>query len=123
MTSALTSFYRSLTRHKLFAALNIGGLALGIAVFLVLTLFVRFETGFDRWMPGADQLYIVQERYHMDGYPETPNPYTMGAELDHLRADYPQLSGTRFWPLASSVRQGAVTDQRNWWRWTPTSSS
>ncbi|WP_066723190.1 ABC transporter permease [Sphingomonas pituitosa] len=106
MTSALTSFYRSLTRHKLFAALNIGGLALGIAVFLVLTLFVRFETGFDRWIPGADQLYIVQETYHMPGYPETPSPYTMGNELLHLRADYPQLQGFRIAQMDATVRQG-----------------
>ena len=33
---ALLTFYRSLVRHKLYAALNIGGLAVGIAVFLVL---------------------------------------------------------------------------------------
>lgn len=109
MTSALISYYRSLTRHKLFAALNIGGLALGIAVFLVLYLFVRFETGFDRWIPGADRLYMIQETYHMPGYPETPSPYTMGAELEHLRTDYPQLVGTRFWPLGGIVRQGAVS--------------
>ncbi|RSV40688.1 transporter [Sphingomonas sp. ABOLE] len=108
MTSALTSFYRSLTRHKLFAALNIGGLALGIAVFLVLSLFVRFETGFDRWIPGADQLYIIQEHYHMPGYPETPNPNTMGNELLQLRADYPQLQGTRIAAMDATVRQGTV---------------
>ncbi|WP_084581472.1 ABC transporter permease [Sphingomonas azotifigens] len=113
MTSALTSFYRSLIRHKLFAALNIGGLALGIAVFLVLYLFVRFETGFDRWIPGADQLYVIQETYHMEGYPETPSPYTMGAELDHLHADYPQLSGTRFWPLTTIVRQGTANNRED----------
>jgi putative ABC transport system permease protein len=113
MTSALTSFYRSLTRHRLFAALNIGGLALGIAVFLVLYLFVRFETGFDRWIPGAKQLYIIQETYRMPGYPETPSPYTMGAELEHLRADYPQLQGTRFWPLTTVVRQGTVSKRED----------
>jgi putative ABC transport system permease protein len=106
MTSAFTSFYRSLTRHKLFAALNIGGLALGIAVFLVLFLFVRFETGFDRWIPDADKLYIVQEHYHMPGYPETPNPNTMGNELLQLRADYPQLQGTRIAGMDATVRQG-----------------
>ena len=37
---ALLSLYRSLTRHKLYAALNIGGLAIGIAVFIVLGLYV-----------------------------------------------------------------------------------
>jgi len=104
--SALTSLYRSLTRHKLFAALNIGGLALGIATFLVLFLFVRFETGFDRSIPGVERLYVMQETYHMPGYPETPSPYTMGGQLDVMRADYPGIEGTRFWMQNGAVRQG-----------------
>ncbi len=110
--SALLSFYRSLTRHRLFALLNIGGLALGIAVFLVLFLYVRFETGYDRAIPGADKLYLVQERYFMPGYPEEASPYTMGAYLDHLRADYPNVVGTRYWEQNATVRQGSnVTDE------------
>ena len=48
---ALLTFYRSLVRHKLYASLNIGGLAVGIAVFLVLTLYVRFETSYEKWIP------------------------------------------------------------------------
>lgn len=110
--SALLSFYRSLARHRLFALLNIGGLALGIAVFLVLFLYVRFETGYDRSIPGADKLYIVQERYFMPGYPEAPSPNTMGAFLDHLRGDYPNVVGTRYWEQNATVRQGSnVTDE------------
>ncbi|WP_314732880.1 hypothetical protein [Sphingomonas sp. LC-1] len=57
---AFTAFYRSLTRHKLFAALNIGGLAVGIAVFFVLALYVRFETSFEKWLPHHDGIYLVQ---------------------------------------------------------------
>ncbi|MBY9064195.1 ABC transporter permease [Sphingomonas yunnanensis] len=111
--SALLSFYRSLTRHRLFALLNIGGLALGIAVFLVLFLYVRFETGYDRSIPGADKLYIVQERYFTPGYPKEANPYTMGAFLERLRGDYPNLTGTRFWPMNAIVHQGStVTDEQ-----------
>ena len=105
--STLTSLYRSLSRHRLFAALNIGGLALGIATFLVLFLFVRFETGFDRVLPAQDQLWIVEERYVMPGYPPDTNPYTMAAELDLLRADYPQLAGARYTSAAVTIRQGA----------------
>ena len=105
--SALTTLYRSLTRHRLFAALNIGGLALGIAVFLVLFLFVRFEEGFDRVLPGSDRLWVVEERYTLPGLPTDPNPYTMGGELDQLRADFPDLEGTRFNRYSAIVRLGA----------------
>ncbi|WP_242186070.1 ABC transporter permease [Sphingomonas sp. CARO-RG-8B-R24-01] len=103
----LTSLYRSLAHHRLFAALNIGGLALGIATFLVLYLFVQFETGFDRVLPGQDKLWVMEERYVMPGYPPDTNPNTMGGELDQLRADFPQLAGTRYMPTGATVRQGA----------------
>ncbi|MEI2559232.1 hypothetical protein, partial [Acinetobacter pittii] len=82
----LVSLYRSLAHHRLFAALNIGGLALGIATFLVLYLFVQFESGFDRVLPEQDRLWVMEERYVMPGYPPDPNPNTMGSELVQLRA-------------------------------------
>lgn len=103
----LTTFYRALTRHRLFAMLNIGGLALGIAACIVLFLFVRFETGFDRALPGQERLWVLEERYAMPGYPPDTNPYTLAAELDLLRADYPQLGGTRFNNASVTIRQGA----------------
>jgi putative ABC transport system permease protein len=93
---ALLSLYRSLTRHKLYAALNVGGLAVGIAVFLVLALYVRFETGFETWLPRHDQVYLVQTEWHI---PDSPFngafPNTMGGLLDQMREDFPGLVGTR----------------------------
>lgn len=105
--SVLTSLYRSLTRHRLFAALNIGGLALGIATFLVLFLFVQFETGFDRVLPDQDKLWVLEQRYAMPGYPADTSSDTLGSELTILKADYPQLVGTRYSNVAATVRQGA----------------
>ena len=40
-THTLLTFYRSLTRHRLYSALNVLGLAVGVAVFLVLWLDVQ----------------------------------------------------------------------------------
>ncbi len=105
--SAITMLYRSLARHRLFAVLNIGGLALGIAVFLVLFLFVRFETGYDRVLPGWDKLWLVSEQYTRPGDPSDANYYTMAGELDQLRGDFPDLVGTRWWNNGTTVLQGA----------------
>ncbi|MGJ3626719.1 hypothetical protein AB5I41_07385 [Sphingomonas sp. MMS24-JH45] len=55
--SAFTSFYRA--GAALYAAFNIGGLAVGIAVFLVLGLYVRFDE-FEKWLPRHDGIYVVQ---------------------------------------------------------------
>lgn len=94
---ALLSLYRSLTRHKLYAALNIGGLAVGIAVFLVLGLYVRFETGFEKWLPNHDKIYLVETVWNMKGSEYNgPTPETMGGLLDELKGDFPDIVGTRY---------------------------
>ncbi|MDF2640678.1 MAG: transporter [Novosphingobium lindaniclasticum] len=93
---AFLSLYRSLTRHRLYAALNIGGLAVGIAVFLVLGLYARFESSFERWLPRNDGIYVLQTVWHL---PESPfngaSPHTMGGLLEQMREDFPGLVGTR----------------------------
>ena len=93
---ALLSLYRSLTRHKLHAALNIGGLAVGIAVFLVLGLYVRFETSYETWLPHHDQIYQVTSSLHLpDGTFNGDYPQTMGSSLEHFRQDFPGVDGAR----------------------------
>ena len=93
---ALLSLYRSLTRHKLYAALNVGGLAVGIAVFLVLGLYARFETSYEKWLPRPDRIYVMQTVWNL---PESPfngaYPYTMSGLLEQLREDFPGVVGTR----------------------------
>ncbi len=93
---ALLSLVRSLTRHRLYAALNIGGLAIGIAVFLVLGLYVRFETGYERWLPHHERIYVVQTVWNLPGNPANgAYPFTMGGLLDQLRQDFPATAGAR----------------------------
>jgi putative ABC transport system permease protein len=93
---ALLTLYRSLTRHKLYAALNIGGLAVGIAVFLVLALYVRFETSYEKWLPRHDGIYVVQTVWNL---PDSPFngafSNTMGGLLEQIREDFPGTVGTR----------------------------
>lgn len=92
----LTTLHRALTRHKGYAALNIGGLAVGIAVCLVLSLYVRFELGFERWLPHHRELYLVQSELHLPGSPfNGAYPQTMAGMLEQMRADFPGLVGTR----------------------------
>jgi putative ABC transport system permease protein len=93
---ALLSLYRSLTRHKLYAALNIGGLAVGIAVFLVLGLYVRFETSYEKWLPDHDKIYLVETVWSIPGSPfNGPSSDTMGGLLDQIREDFSTTVGTR----------------------------
>ena len=103
----LLTFYRSLVRHKLYAALNIGGLAVGIAVFLVLGLFVLFETSFERWLPGNDQIYLIESllRSSIDKRPAQNSPIAMWSAVHR---DVPEMVGTRVGEGAATVLKDGI---------------
>jgi putative ABC transport system permease protein len=92
--SALLTLYRSLTRHRLYAVLNIGGLALGLAVFLVLFLYVQYERGYDRQLPGWDRIWLINTKYDFPGFPGVNLTAPLGL-LEQLEASYPDLHGVR----------------------------
>ncbi|MEA3017721.1 MAG: putative transport system permease protein, partial [Sphingomonadales bacterium] len=56
----LTVGLRALLHHKTYAFINIFGLAIGLAACLLLLLYVRYETGYDRWLPDAERVFQVQ---------------------------------------------------------------
>jgi putative ABC transport system permease protein len=60
--------WRNLSRQKVFSIINILGLSLGITCCLVISIFVRYELGFDHYHEKADQTYkVVQETKFAEG--------------------------------------------------------
>ncbi len=55
--------YRNLIKQKLFSLINIGGLAIGLAAVILITLFVRDELAFDKHWANLDQLYRLEGAY------------------------------------------------------------
>lgn len=110
---ALLSFYRSLTRHPLYAVLNLLGLSFGIAVFIVLSLFVRFETSYDKWLPNAGRIYAVTYTFRTGLQSQWPAAYTStGFVFDAVREAHPDLVGTRIIPAYLNIRMnGAITEE------------
>jgi putative ABC transport system permease protein len=88
----LTVGYRALTKSKTYAFINIVGLAIGLAACLMILLYVRHETGYDKWLPDADRVFQVQS-VHTD--PETGQVRrqqgTHGVITDSLAKDFPQI--------------------------------
>jgi len=82
--------WRSLLRNKSYAAINIAGLAIGIAACLLIFLIVRFETSFDTFHPKKDLIYrVITMSNDPDGLHResgTPLPLSEG-----LRADFPEV--------------------------------
>jgi len=57
LANLILTAWRSLKKNKFFSALNILGLAIGMAVFLLLAQYVHFERSYESFLPNADNIY------------------------------------------------------------------
>jgi putative ABC transport system permease protein len=105
---SLIGFLRSLSRHKLYATLNIGGLAVGIAVFLVLGLYVRFETGYESWIPDARNVWLVETRTPDDTDTQRVRQSTPIAAWTDIHRDLPDVLGTRLLNVGATVVKDGI---------------
>ncbi|WP_133994620.1 FtsX-like permease family protein [Dinghuibacter silviterrae] len=60
---------RQLRRQKMYASIMIGGFALSIAACILITLYIRDELSYDRYIPRADQAFRVVEHWAGGDYP------------------------------------------------------
>jgi putative ABC transport system permease protein len=78
--------WRNLMRNKSYAAINVTGLAIGIAACLLIFLVIQFETSFDTFHANKDRIYrIVTVNSGPDGTHAnsgTPLPLAEGLKLD-----------------------------------------
>jgi ABC-type antimicrobial peptide transport system permease subunit len=81
---------RNIKKHKTYSAINIAGLAMGIACCILIFLWVQDELSFDRFHVNADSTYrvITHARYTdiaVDN-PETPSPFAAG-----MKQEFPEV--------------------------------
>lgn len=65
----LTIALRLLAQNRVYAAINIGGLALGLAACLLILNYVRYESSYDSWLPDSGRIYQVQTKFNLPGQP------------------------------------------------------
>jgi putative ABC transport system permease protein len=89
--------WRNLKKGKAYSALNILGLAVGMAVFILILLFVRYELSYDRYHENGRNIYrVVQEQpgnYYLGSnvFAVTPGPLAAA-----MVQDFPEvLKATR----------------------------
>ena len=61
------SALRSLTKKKGFSAINIIGLAIGMAAALLILTYVAFEYSYDNMHSRADRIFRVEARFYENG--------------------------------------------------------
>jgi putative ABC transport system permease protein len=88
----LTVAFRSLTRKPTYAAINVFGLALGLAACLLLLIYVRYETSYDSWLPDAGRVFQVQTVSTDPDDAESPlDQYAHGEIADSFARAFPEI--------------------------------
>ena len=81
---------RNLLRSKGYSAINIFGLAIGMAITILLLLWVNYELSWDKHYPRKEKLYQVVNIQTWDGTTH-PMPNIPGPLIDVMKATYPQI--------------------------------
>ncbi|HAS39317.1 MAG TPA: hypothetical protein DCS93_02505 [Microscillaceae bacterium] len=94
---------RHLLRDKLYTLLNIGSLALGLACFIWIWLYIKHEQGYDQYATQSEQIYRVVTDFETST--GTSN-YATSAPLwgPYLQQDYPEVTkAVRLKPLEQKM--------------------
>src|SRR5882672_2402460 len=83
----LVAALRNIVRHKLYSFINIAGLAVGLACVIFIILFIRDEISYDKWIPGSENLYRVENTINEPGHDPTDSAVHDGHQRE------PSLSG------------------------------
>ena len=82
--------FRNLWRNKGFSAINIIGLAIGIATCLIIMLFVNNELSYDRYNKNADRMVRVFFQGNVQGE-KMKESSVMPPVAQTLKADFPEV--------------------------------
>ncbi len=99
----LKTAFRNLVRYRTYAAINLAGLTLGIACFLVIYLYVQDQRSYDRFHENVDRLYrVVVDWEQPTG--TFQNALTSAPMGPQIQADFPDVEAmARFLPYGSEV--------------------
>ncbi|MHC2991042.1 macrolide export ATP-binding/permease MacB [Pontibacter sp. HJ8] len=89
--------FRNLTRQKVYSAINIAGLAAGIAACILIFLYVKDELSYDRHHAKADRIYRVTRDF-------VSNDGSVSLHLGHVAPPFGPLLEQDFPQIASIAR-------------------
>ncbi|HMI03440.1 MAG TPA: FtsX-like permease family protein [Pedobacter sp.] len=77
---------RNLWKNKVYTAINIGGLAIALAAFIIVVLYVTYETGYDKDVPNYNRIYQVGR-----SLPDYKTEYTPAPLSKLIKDNFPEV--------------------------------
>ncbi|MCR8557569.1 ABC transporter permease [Mucilaginibacter sp. BJC16-A38] len=83
---------RTLVKNKLYSFVNIGGLTLGIAAYILISAYVNFEKSYDRMFKNADGIYRVESSFYKDRQITDDWPTSTNGYATAMKANFPEIA-------------------------------
>jgi len=100
--------YRHFVRNKLFSFINLFGLAIGLAICTIISLWVQRESSYDRFHNNAQRIYRIERELFRDNV-YSRWPIVGGQYKQALIDDYSEIeNATRVWRRVTNIK-----DQNN----------
>ncbi|MEX0619074.1 MAG: ABC transporter permease [Pseudohongiellaceae bacterium] len=103
--------------HKLYTVINVLGLSVGLACFLLISLYIADELSYDNHWQNADRLYRVSRDYYPTEFRVSGRrPASINAPFaPQLKAEFPQVEeSARLFPFAQpQIRLNDVSFQES----------
>ena len=104
----MVTAFRNIARHRLRSFINICGLALGLTCVILIALFIRDETSFDKWVPDSANLYRLDETFVLPGRTDMSMSLSDFPLPSLLKDNLPEVTSmTRFWPRPKTITIGS----------------
>jgi len=103
----LTVALRNLGRNRLYTAINIFGLAVGLASCILILLYVRHETSYDTWFADAERIYQVPTRFDIPGREPFKSGQAPGPTMAALMKEFSEIeTAVRFAEQRPVIKRG-----------------
>ncbi len=81
---------RNLFRQKVYSLINLLGLSIGVASFVIIAIYVQHELSYDKFFKDSDRLYRVGLKYNIDGvvFYSALNPVPLA---EGLKQEFPEI--------------------------------
>ena len=101
--SYLIATLRTLLKNRGLTAINILGLAIGMASVILIALYIRYEFSYDQHHVNATRIYRVFRTVSMENTTSV-SPRASGALAPALKRDFPEVTGGH--PHTTAYRMG-----------------
>jgi putative ABC transport system permease protein len=101
--------WRSISRNRMFSLLNVVGLAIGMAVALLIGLWAYYQYSFDRFLPGYEHAYQAKINVEINGQVRTQSAVCLPL-VEALKRDIPEVASVA--PAFGPVRNPLVVGEK-----------